>query len=268
MMLRRLGLIHRSQRGFTALELLIAFAITGIVAGAATTAILQVYSGSAHSSNHMTVVRQVQSAGYWISRDSQMAQRVNSTGASGFPLTLTWTDWETGDGYEVVYDLSADKLQRKHYTNTTLDETGIVAQYIDSDPTKTRCGFTTGGAFYLPDTGDELIIYDPFGSDSGTITVTVGQISVAKTGSATYNAGSGAWTTNAPGDTLVITANKVDTSGTWTATSAAANISSSDTDGDATITAVLVFKVTATVGTGSQAKSETRVYEVIPRPGS
>ena len=63
MMFHKLGLIHRNQRGFTILELLIAFAITGIVVGAATTAIFQVFSGSARSSNHMIAVRQVQIGG-------------------------------------------------------------------------------------------------------------------------------------------------------------------------------------------------------------
>jgi hypothetical protein len=197
-----------------------------------------------------------------------MAQRVNSTGASGFPLTLSWTNWETGDEYQVEYDLVDNKLQRSYYAAGESAVVTIVAQFIDPDPTKTRFGFTAGGAFYLPDINDALTISDPFGGDSGIITVTSpGQISVNETGSATYNAGSGAWTTPAPDDTLVINATKVDTAGTWTATTAAANISF-DTDEDATITAVLVLKVTATVGTGSQEASETRVYEIMPRPGS
>lgn len=269
MKLHRSGLIYRNQKGFTVLELLIAFAITALVAGAATTTILQVFSGSAYTSNNMTAVRQVQTAGYWVSRDSQMALKVNTTGDSGFPLTLTWTDWETGDVYDVIYDLSAGKLQREHYTNNALDETGIMAQYIDTDPTETRCGFTVGGAFSLPDNNDKFEIYDPFGNDSGIIDVETGQIQVFKTGSATYDLVSGAWTTNAPSDSLTIKSTQDETRGTWTTTNetAAANIIS-DIDGDATINAVLVFKVTATAGTGSQAKSETRVYEVIPRPSS
>ncbi len=41
-----------------------------------------------------------------------------------------------------------------------------------------------------------------------------------------------------------------------------ANTSANFTDGE------LIFTVTATVGAGSQVKSETRIYKVVPRPGS
>ncbi len=150
MILRRLGLIHNNQRGFTLIELLIAVAITGIITGGITMTMFQVYAGNARSSNHMTAVRQVQNAGYWISRDAQMAQSVvPDSGVSGFPLTLTWTEWD-GDEHRVVYTLLVDELQREHYTNydpvtnPDPDVTTIVAQYIDPDPAKTNCVFTAG----------------------------------------------------------------------------------------------------------------------------
>ncbi len=181
MILRRLGLIYKNQRGFTLIELIIAIAITGIVTGGITITMFQIFSGNARASNHMTAVRQVQNAGYWLSRDTQMAQNVApDSGVSGFPLTLIWTDWD-GDEYRVVYTLLADELQREHYTNydpvtnPDPDVTTIVAQYINSDPTKTKCELAAGE---------------------------------------------------------------------------------------------LVVTVTASVGSGSQERSEARVYRIIPRPGS
>ncbi len=179
-MFHRLGVINRNQRGFTLIELLIAVGITGIITAAITMSIFQVYAGNARTSNHMTAVRQVQNAGYWISHDAQMAESVEPEAApdpDGFPLTLTWTD-RNGDEHKVVYTLLADNtLQRDHYTNydpvtnPDPDATSVVARYIDS----ISCQFAGGK---------------------------------------------------------------------------------------------LVFTVTASVGSGSHERSETRTYEVIPRPGS
>ena len=67
----------------------------------------------------------------------------------GFPLTLTWPEWD-GDEHRVVYTLLGDELQREHYTNydpvtnPDPDVTTIVAQYINSDPTKTKCELAAG----------------------------------------------------------------------------------------------------------------------------
>ena len=162
------------------IEVVLAIALTGIITGGITMTIFQVFDGNTRSSNHMIAVRQVQNAGYWVSHDTQMAQNVNTTGATGFPLTLTWTD-RNGDEHQVVYTVVDNTLQREHYinydpvTNPDPDVTTIVAEFIDPNPAKTNCQFTAGE---------------------------------------------------------------------------------------------LVFKVTATVATGSQESSETRVYRIIPRPGS
>ena len=270
-MFHRLGLIHRNQRGFTIIELLIAFALTGIVAGATTTTIVQVLDGSARSSNHMTAVRQVQNAGYWVSRDAQMAETVVTTGATGFPLTLTWIEWDSGDAHQVVYSLvdmsgGLKNLQRQHTCVALgLDETGIMAQYIDPDPTKTNCKFSGGSAFSLPDSGDAFTVTDTVGGDSGTITVTAGSVTV--TGTGTW--ADPDWST-ATGQTIIVTATTDNTEGTWTSTAGIVTAALTVDGGNATLAdgGMVIFTVTATVGSGSQEKSETRVYEVIPRPGS
>ena len=145
MIFHRLGLMNKNQMGFTLIEMIIVLAIAGIVIGATTMVIFQVINGSSHTSNHMTAVRQVQSAGYWVSRDTQMAKTVEPAldpDPDGFPLTLTWTD-RYGDDHQVVYTLLADnKLQRSHSNGTT--ETGIMAEFIDPDPTKTSCVWDVG----------------------------------------------------------------------------------------------------------------------------
>ncbi len=149
MIFRRLGLLNKSQKGFTVLELLIVFTVTGLVAGGITTAVFQIFDGSARSGNHMTAIRQVQNAGYWVSRDTQMAQSVDTDNVTPPEiLELTWTEWD-GTGHEVVYRLVSNQLQRGYVSYTadgtvTDNETSVVAQYINSSPTLTSCNFTDG----------------------------------------------------------------------------------------------------------------------------
>jgi len=168
-MFHRFGSINKNQKGFTMVELLIAVAITAVIVGSVTTVIFQVFTGNTRTSNHMTAVRQVQNAGYWVSHDVQMANSVNATGAAGFPLLLTWVKWEDGTSDNVTYALTSSQLVRTEKVGAGLPKTTVVARYI----TQASCNLTSGR---------------------------------------------------------------------------------------------LIFNVTATVGSGSLAKSETRVYEIVPRP--
>ncbi len=210
-----------------------------------------------------------------------MAQGVVITGVSGFPLNLTWTDWENGDEHQVVYSLedmsgSLKNLQRIHSVNGAPQETGFVAQFID--PGNTNYEFAASSDFSLPDIGDEFTITDGNGGDSGTITVTAGSVTATPTGNATVAGGTGsvaidpasgavAWTTSSAGDTVMVAADSASTTGSWTATTGTATASITvDSDASLTDGGVLVFRVAATVGSGSQEQSETRVYRIVPRP--
>ena len=130
----KLKKLNRSQKGFTLLELLIAIPIIAIVVAAASGALVQVIQ-STQTSAHMTAVRQVQTAGYWVSKDSLQAQNV-ITGAS---LTLNWKDWNDYN-YQVVYSLQDMSgglkwLQRMEEVNGTGVATTMVGQFIDPDNT-------------------------------------------------------------------------------------------------------------------------------------
>lgn len=117
------------------LELLIAIAITGIITGGVTTAVFQIFDGSARASNYMNVVRQVQNVGYWISHDAQMAQDVELTAdADGFPLDLTWTEWD-GTLNSATYTIVGDKINRSYYVNGGNVGNITVAQFLDPDET-------------------------------------------------------------------------------------------------------------------------------------
>jgi len=139
-------LFHKNQLGFTLTELILAIAIAGIITGGITMTIFQVFSGSARTSNHMTAVRQVQNAGYWVSHDALMAQTEPIidddllTPAQEF-LTLTWTDWETNYKHQVVYSFASNTVQRKHYLN---DATSPDATLTVSNISSASCSFANG----------------------------------------------------------------------------------------------------------------------------
>ena len=130
------------QSGFTLVELIIAIAIAAVITGGITAAIMQILTINHRDSNHMIAVRQVQQAGDQVSKDALQAQVVNATGTQGVPLILTWQEWGTNTTHIVTYDLTdmssgLKKLQRKHYVNSVLNLTTVVAEYID--PSQTSC---------------------------------------------------------------------------------------------------------------------------------
>ncbi len=132
--------MKRGERGFTLIEVLVVIAIVATISAAATMSTFQVFNVTRRSNDHMVTVRQVQNAGYWISRDALMAQNIvvdNDPETDEF-LTLKWTEWGyDGDSvyHEVTYffqDLPDDigKLIRIHSSDGP-DEQTLVAEYID-----------------------------------------------------------------------------------------------------------------------------------------
>ncbi len=146
MRLDRLGSIRKDQRGLTLVELMIAIALAGIVTAGITMTVAHLFSGSTRTSNHMTAIRQVQSAGYWVSQDALQAQEepvIGENPATNF-LTLTWTDSATGNNTTVIYTLvdmpsgESTRLQRRRSVEGVPTVT-YVAQYID--PGETSCSW-------------------------------------------------------------------------------------------------------------------------------
>ena len=134
-------LLNRSQKGFTLIELLIALPIIAIVVAAASGALIQVIQSTATSA-HMVALRQVQTAGYWVSKDGLQAQSITTGPGVGFPLTLNWTDPATGNKHGVIYTLANKILWREHYVGSTLNSTTKVAEYISQTsitPAQTEC---------------------------------------------------------------------------------------------------------------------------------
>lgn len=131
----KLGLINKGQKGLTMLELLMAFAVTGIISSGVTATLYQMVTGSARTNNHMAAVKQVQHAGYWVSRDAQVAQDVDDNPAGGEFLILSWTDWNDTE-HTITYTLEGTELRRDDGVQQI-----TVAQFIDIAPANTSCDF-------------------------------------------------------------------------------------------------------------------------------
>lgn len=143
--------MKQGEKGFSFIELIIAVTIISLVSGAAAIAIFQVLRGTERNNNYMTVVRQVQNAGFFISRDTQMAQNVITDNLTSPDfLLLSWTQGSTGDEYQVAYTLNdmpgsqLKQLHRNQSINGGGNTTTFIAHYIDPDSQKTKCEFANG----------------------------------------------------------------------------------------------------------------------------
>ncbi|UCD53985.1 MAG: type II secretion system protein [Dehalococcoidia bacterium] len=140
--------MKRSERGFSLTEVMVATGVIALIVCGAATAAVQTINVTKRSNDHMTTIRQAQNAGYWISRDTQMAENVIVDDDPLTPefLTITWTEW----GYDIdskyhsatysFQDLSdgIGKLKRDHsiYDDAGVEiekDTTLVAEYVYFD---------------------------------------------------------------------------------------------------------------------------------------
>ena len=135
--------MRRSEKGYTLIELVVAVAIIVLVSGAASVTIFQVLKGTETNNSHMNAVRQVQNAGYWISRDASMAQSIETDNLTPPKfLIFSWTELDSEDQeiyHSATYsfeDLTngVGKLKRSHWSTAGANEQTFIAQHIYYTP--------------------------------------------------------------------------------------------------------------------------------------
>ncbi len=144
MMPHKLLSINREESGFTLPELLIGVLLTSVLCSVMAMIIIQTNNVVLTNRNHMVSVNQVHNAGYWIQVDTKMAQTVDvDAGASGLPLTLSWTEWDNTN-HEVIYAVQNNTLQRIHSVNNGSPITTAIARSVDPASDMTNCQFVDG----------------------------------------------------------------------------------------------------------------------------
>ncbi|MBI2854711.1 MAG: type II secretion system protein [Chloroflexi bacterium] len=111
----------KTNSGFTLIEYLVTIAIVAILGAGGAATIFHVLRVSQQNSQWSVVVRQAQSAGYWISQDVLEASTIDTADDPGTPetevATMRWKHWETGEAHTIRYSRAPSsgslyKLQR------------------------------------------------------------------------------------------------------------------------------------------------------------
>ena len=125
------------------IELLVGIAIAGLLIPVLTEASSQLMNVSEMNTHRVRALTQVEKAMHWIKRDAEVAQAVQTGPGSGFPLTLSWVDWDNSE-YQVIYSLEGDKMYRDYSIDGGAPSRRVVAELIDTDAAKTNSQYAVG----------------------------------------------------------------------------------------------------------------------------
>jgi len=140
--------LNKGQSGFTLLELVVGIGIAVVVVGATSAAIMTIMKLTPWNNNMAIALRQVQNAGYWISRDVQMSENITVGNSNPEFLTLTVPEGnhDTGQVVDktVVYEFQD---MTGGLSRLIRDDAGaqiMIAEYISTNGTSaTYCAHCT-----------------------------------------------------------------------------------------------------------------------------
>jgi prepilin-type N-terminal cleavage/methylation domain-containing protein len=158
--------LKTTEKGFTLLELLVALSIAAFVTAAASMTIITMMRLTPKTNNWAIALRQVQNAGYWISRDVLMADNI-TVGDTGNPMFLTLRqpqiDTSLKNKIEYKFEPMSGGLKRLVRTDTDNNTAIMIAEYISSDNTT---------ATYSPNCTDNCTLTFTITAISGNVPVT------------------------------------------------------------------------------------------------
>lgn len=126
-----------NEKGFTFIEILVVMVVGCLVSLAVFLTLSTLITNQNRDMAHMTAVKQVENALYWVTKDTVQSQMVNVNGADYF-IDLRWTDL-AGIAHEAKYTLdTANKLLKRNYDGAVI----TIASNVDL--AKTTCAFANG----------------------------------------------------------------------------------------------------------------------------
>jgi prepilin-type N-terminal cleavage/methylation domain-containing protein len=135
--------LKAGEKGFTLVEVLVGMTIMVLVLGAASMTIITMLRLSPRTNNWAVALRQVQNAGYWISRDVQQSKTIVVGTGSTF-LTMSQTQIVPPDK-TVTYqfqDMPAGELKRL-MRNDSIDGLILVSEYISVSGSDTNAVYNS-----------------------------------------------------------------------------------------------------------------------------
>jgi prepilin-type N-terminal cleavage/methylation domain-containing protein len=118
-----------NQIGFTLIEVVIGIAISSLLGGGIVTAVYQMGWVNDMSNARVSAVKQVENALYYINRDVQMAQQIQ-TNLQGYWLKLSWSTPEDNALNEVTYSVQNGVITRRQSINGSQTSQKEVASHI------------------------------------------------------------------------------------------------------------------------------------------
>jgi prepilin-type N-terminal cleavage/methylation domain-containing protein len=134
---------NKKQKGYSLIEMVVGLALAGILTTGITTFAVQTITEGARSNNRMQAICQLENAGYWVSRDVQMAENITLGQSAGFPLQLFWID-EDQNEYRVTFTMTEGQIKRILVKNDEEPVQTLIAQSINPAPALTNLSYTGG----------------------------------------------------------------------------------------------------------------------------
>jgi prepilin-type N-terminal cleavage/methylation domain-containing protein len=145
----------RDDDGFTLVELLLAIAVTGIILGPLTAAVIVGFSASSEATGRLAESHDAQLATVYFTGDVQSAEAVQPPESCVTGTPLVAFRWEEGDTSPVVkvasYEVATDpvsgeqRLLRHVCTTPGGTRSTVVAHELSTDPTKAPTASCDGG---------------------------------------------------------------------------------------------------------------------------
>ena len=128
--------MKNGEKGFTLIELVVALAIAAFVTAAASMTIITMMRLTPKNNNWAIALRQVQDAGYWISRDVLMSDNITVGTGSTF-LTMRQPQVATTTPKTIVYQFQNMSGGLKRLVRTDNTTATLIAEYLSDNTTAT-----------------------------------------------------------------------------------------------------------------------------------